>query len=195
MTHVDEHRDVLTAADKAAILTEALPYIRRFRGKVVVVKYGGNAIDDDSAIAEFARDIVLMHSVGMQPVVVHGGGPQIGDLMDRLGKTPEFRDGLQSNHPGELPDDPAEAFEVRRGWQRTLARDGWAAPGWPGEWGGRDATISQLVIGHYAPSRVPPIGTLPSMLPTIGELVVWGMLCAGAWRARVAVPDRYVSVQ
>jgi acetylglutamate kinase len=86
---------VLSAEGKAAILVEALPYIRRFAGKVVVVKYGGNAIDDESAIPEFARDIVLMHAVGMRPVVVHGGGPQIGDLMDRLGKTPEFRDGLR----------------------------------------------------------------------------------------------------
>ena len=88
-------RHSLTATDKAAILIEALPYIRRFSEKVVVVKYGGNAIDDDNAIAEFARDVVLMHTVGMRPVVVHGGGPQIGELMDRLGKTPEFRDGLR----------------------------------------------------------------------------------------------------
>ena len=94
MTKTDDTH-VLSATDKAAILIEALPYIRRFRSKIVVVKYGGNAIDDDTAIAEFARDIVLMHAVGMQPVVVHGGGPQIGDLMDRLGKTPEFRDGLR----------------------------------------------------------------------------------------------------
>src|SRR5207302_7379547 len=71
------------------------PYIRRFWGKVVVVKYGGNAIGDDAALQDFADDVVLMRSVGMQPVVVHGGGPQIGDLMSRLGKVPEFRDGLR----------------------------------------------------------------------------------------------------
>src|SRR5438105_674233 len=88
-------QDTRNAGDKAAILIEALPYIRRFAGKVIVVKYGGNAIDDERAITEFARDVVLMHAVGMRPVVVHGGGPQIGDLMDRLGKTPEFRDGLR----------------------------------------------------------------------------------------------------
>ena len=85
----------LDAAAKAAVLAEALPYIRRFAGKVVVVKYGGNAIGDDAAIARFAEDIVLMRAVGMRPVVVHGGGPQIGDLMRRLGKEPEFRDGLR----------------------------------------------------------------------------------------------------
>jgi acetylglutamate kinase len=85
----------VNAHDKAAVLVESLPYIRRFWGKVVVVKYGGNAIGDDAALASFAQDVVLMRSVGMRPVVVHGGGPQIGDLMRRLGKQPEFRDGLR----------------------------------------------------------------------------------------------------
>ncbi|MGH9278220.1 MAG: acetylglutamate kinase [Acidimicrobiales bacterium] len=84
-----------TAEDKAAILAEALPYIRRFWGKVVVVKYGGSAMDDEGLAALFAQDVVLMRSVGMRPVVVHGGGPQIGALMARLGKVPEFRDGLR----------------------------------------------------------------------------------------------------
>jgi acetylglutamate kinase len=86
------------ATEKAAVLVEALPYIRRFTGTTVVVKYGGNALadtDGDDALAVFAQDIVLMHAVGMRPVVVHGGGPQISDLMARLGKVPEFRDGLR----------------------------------------------------------------------------------------------------
>ena len=81
--------------EKAQVLADALPYIRRFWGKVVVVKYGGNAIGDDTSLREFAHDVVLMRSVGMRPVVVHGGGPQIGDLMSRLGKETEFRDGLR----------------------------------------------------------------------------------------------------
>jgi acetylglutamate kinase len=85
----------LDAGAKAEILVEALPYIRRFWHKVVVVKYGGNALGDGSALADFATDIVLMRSVGMRPLVVHGGGPQIGDLMSRLGKQPEFRQGLR----------------------------------------------------------------------------------------------------
>ncbi len=86
---------VLDAAARAAVLVEALPYIQRFRGAVVVVKYGGNAMVDPSLAARFAEDVVLMRSVGLRPVVVHGGGPQIGHLMDRLGKVPEFRDGLR----------------------------------------------------------------------------------------------------
>jgi acetylglutamate kinase len=85
--------------DKAAILAEALPYIRRFHGKVVVVKYGGNVMGEATSGGEeldlFAQDVVLMRSVGMRPVVVHGGGPQIGELMAKLGKVPEFKDGLR----------------------------------------------------------------------------------------------------
>jgi acetylglutamate kinase len=83
---------------KADVLVEALPYIRRFAGKTVVIKYGGNALagaTDGDALALFAQDVVLMHAVGIRPVVVHGGGPQISDLMRRLGKTTEFRNGLR----------------------------------------------------------------------------------------------------
>lgn len=86
------------AAERADVLVEALPYIQRFAGKVVVVKYGGNALagaSDDHALALFAEDLVLMRAVGMRPVVVHGGGPQISDLMQRLGKQTEFRNGLR----------------------------------------------------------------------------------------------------
>ena len=86
---------VLDAAAKAEILVEALPYIRRFWEKVVVVKYGGSALGGGSNLGDFATDIVLMRSVGMRPLVVHGGGPQIGEMMARLGKQPEFRDGLR----------------------------------------------------------------------------------------------------
>ena len=80
---------------RARALLEALPYIRRFRGAVVVVKYGGHAMTDPALAASFARDIVLVRSVGLHPVVVHGGGPQIGEHLRRLGKQSEFRDGLR----------------------------------------------------------------------------------------------------
>jgi len=86
---------VADAGEKAAILAEALPYIREFSGKTVVVKYGGHAMDDPTLADLFAQDVVLMRLVGMNPVVVHGGGPQISDLMRRLGKEPEFVDGLR----------------------------------------------------------------------------------------------------
>jgi acetylglutamate kinase len=77
------------------VLIEALPYIRQFWGTTIVVKYGGNAMTDPVLAETFAADIVLLRSVGIQVVVVHGGGPQIGDLMGRLGKQSEFRDGLR----------------------------------------------------------------------------------------------------
>ena len=83
------------ASERAAVLVEALPYIQRFHGRTVVVKLGGNAMVDDALAVSFAQDIVLMHSVGIRPVVVHGGGPQISELMERLGKVPEFRGGLR----------------------------------------------------------------------------------------------------
>jgi acetylglutamate kinase len=90
----------VSAEDTAALLVEALPYIRRFQGSVVVVKYGGNALahggeaaSETEAIARFAEDVALVRSVGIRPVVVHGGGPQIGELLGRLGKPTEFRDG------------------------------------------------------------------------------------------------------
>ena len=86
--------------DQAAgtLLIQALPYIQKFLGKIVVVKYGGNALagaSDGFATSTFAQDIALMHAVGIKPVVVHGGGPQISAMMERLGKKPEFRDGLR----------------------------------------------------------------------------------------------------
>jgi acetylglutamate kinase len=77
------------------VLVEALPYIREFRGSTVVVKFGGNAMIDDALVQSFADDVVLLHSLGIRPVVVHGGGPQIGDVMERFGKEPEFLDGLR----------------------------------------------------------------------------------------------------
>ncbi len=74
----------------ARTLSEALPYLQRYTGAIVVVKFGGNAMGDDDAMAEFARDIVLMRQVGLNPVVVHGGGPMINDLLGRLGIQSEF---------------------------------------------------------------------------------------------------------
>ena len=75
------------------VLLQALPYIERFRGAVVVVKFGGNAMSSPELFEDFAKDVVMMHRVGMRPVVVHGGGPQIGDWLRRMGKTSEFVDG------------------------------------------------------------------------------------------------------
>jgi len=89
-------RKAISAGEvRAEVLVEALPYIQRFRGAVVVVKYGGNAMVDAELAWAVAADVVLLRAVGLRPVVVHGGGPQISDLMKRLGMVPEFRDGLR----------------------------------------------------------------------------------------------------
>jgi acetylglutamate kinase len=87
--------DLANAQNIARVLTEALPYIRRFHGKTLVIKYGGNAMANDQTLHSFARDIVLMKAVGMNPVVVHGAGPQIGAHLEKLGKTSTFIEGLR----------------------------------------------------------------------------------------------------
>ena len=84
-----------TASQIAAVLTESLPYITRFTGKTMVIKYGGNAMVEESLKKNFARDIVLMKLVGMNPIVVHGGGPQIGDLLERLNIESRFVNGMR----------------------------------------------------------------------------------------------------
>src|SRR3990170_3043767 len=84
-----------SAKDRARVLTEALPYIQRFHGKTVVIKYGGNAMVDDELKKGFARDVVLMKLVGINPVVVHGGGPQIGKLLEKIGKESRFVEGMR----------------------------------------------------------------------------------------------------
>ena len=83
------------ATEVAQVLSEALPYIQKFAGRTIVVKYGGNAMTDENLKASFARDIVLMQAVGMRPIVVHGGGPQIGELLERLNIESKFIDGMR----------------------------------------------------------------------------------------------------
>lgn len=83
------------AINTAEVLSEALPYIQRFAGKTIVVKYGGNAMTEETLKNSFARDIVLLKQVGLQPIIVHGGGPQIGALLNKLGKESKFVDGIR----------------------------------------------------------------------------------------------------
>nr|WP_231920427.1 acetylglutamate kinase [Microlunatus soli] len=96
----------LSLVEKASILTEALPWLETYAGKTVVIKYGGNAMIDEDLKAAFAQDIVFMKRCGVHPVVVHGGGPQISAMLDRLGITSEFKGGLRVTSP--------EAMEIVR---------------------------------------------------------------------------------
>ncbi|NCA27230.1 MAG: acetylglutamate kinase, partial [Methylophilaceae bacterium] len=84
-----------TSTQKAQTLAEALPYIKRFFDKTIVIKYGGNAMTDPQLKESFASDVVLLKLVGMNPVVVHGGGPQINEMLDKLGKKGEFIQGMR----------------------------------------------------------------------------------------------------
>ena len=92
----------LTAAQKATVLVEALPWLQRFHGAIVVIKYGGNAMVDDELKRAFAQDVVFLRSAGLKPVVVHGGGPQISQMLRRLGIESEFRGGLRVTSPEAL---------------------------------------------------------------------------------------------
>ena len=85
----------LTNSERAEVLTQALPYIKRYNGEIVVIKYGGNAMINEQLKQQVMEDIVLLWLIGVKVVLVHGGGPEINDLMDRLGKKPEFVDGLR----------------------------------------------------------------------------------------------------
>lgn len=96
-----------TLVDKAKVLTEALPYMRRFLGRTIVIKYGGHAMTDDALRSSFAVDVVLLKYIGVRPVIVHGGGPQIGATLDRLGKKSTFIDGLRVTD-----DDTMEVVEM-----------------------------------------------------------------------------------
>ena len=89
------NKEIQNARGIAEVLTEALPYIKRFNGKTIVIKYGGNAMTDDALKNSFARDVVLMKLVGMNPLIVHGGGPQIGRLLERTGKESRFFEGMR----------------------------------------------------------------------------------------------------
>ncbi len=151
-----------TAHEKAHILAEALPYMREFSGKTVVVKYGGNAMDTPELADLFARDVVLMHLVGMHPVIVHGGGPQISDLMRRLGKEPEFVDGLRVTD-AETVDIARMALvgKVNREVVSSLNRHGSFAVGLSGEDAGlltvtqRDERLGFVGdVSHVDPSIV-----------------------------------------
>lgn len=163
----------LDPAVRAEILAEALPYIRRFWGKVVVVKHGGHAISPsvgrpgestgEATLAGFAQDVVLMSSVGMRPVVVHGGGPQIGDLMARLGKEPEFRNGLRVTDADTL--DIARMVlvgKVNRDIVGAINVHGPLAVGLSGEDAG-------LITASAHPDELGFVGEVTAVNPTILE--------------------------
>ncbi|WP_280567758.1 acetylglutamate kinase [Chromohalobacter sp. 296-RDG] len=138
------------------ILSEALPYIQRFSGKTVVVKYGGNAMTEDPLIDSFARDMVLMKEVGINPVVVHGGGPQIGDLLERLNIESRFVGGMRVTDAETM--DVVEMVLgglVNKSIVNLINRSGGKAIGLTGK-DGAQITARQLRVEHQSPEMTAP---------------------------------------
>jgi acetylglutamate kinase len=158
------------ASERAGLLVEALPYIRRFLGSTIVVKYGGNAMVDDDLAARFAEDVVLVQAVGIRVVVVHGGGPQIGELMGRLGKVPEFRDGLRVTDAETL--DIARMVlvgKVNRDIVSSINHHGPLAVGLSGEDAG-------LITAHERSPELGFVGDVAAVNPTILHRLLAGNL-------------------
>jgi len=146
--------------EKANVLVEALPYIKKFRGKTVVMKYGGHAMEDERLRESFCRDVVLLKYVGLNPVVVHGGGPQIGQLLERLGIKSRFVNGLRVTD-----DETMKAVEMVLGGQvnkeivRLIGRVGGRAVGLSGKDGGlaiarRIGPVNGVDVGNVGEVQV-----------------------------------------
>ena len=140
-----------SALNVAQVLTEALPYIQRFTGKTVVVKFGGNAMVDPALHDSFARDIVLMKLVGMNPVVVHGGGPQIGSLLEKLNIKTEFVDGMRVTDAETM--DVVEMVlggSVNKEIVASINRNGGKAVGVTGK-DGQLIRARKMTVNRYSP--------------------------------------------
>ena len=148
-----------SASNIARVLTEALPYIQRFSGQTMVVKYGGNAMIDPALQESFARDIVLLKAVGVNPIVVHGGGPQIGQLLDKLGIKSHFVDGMRVTDSATM--DVVEMVlggSVNKGIVSAINRNGGKAIGVTGKDGqlirARKLTVTRDSPGLQAPEII-----------------------------------------
>lgn len=144
------------AMNIANVLTEALPYIQRFTGKTIVIKFGGNAMIDEQLQNSFARDIVLMKLVGMNPVVVHGGGPQIGDLLQKLNIKSEFISGMRVTDSATM--DVVEMVlggNVNKQIVSLINRNGGQAIGLTGK-DGKLIRAKKLTVSHKTPEMQAP---------------------------------------
>ena len=152
------------AEEKARVLIEALPYIRAFSGKRVVIKYGGAAMERADLKDAFALDVVLMRYVGMLPVVVHGGGPQIGQAMERAGLTPRFVNGLRVTDPATMRIvETVLVGEINQGIVTLINRHGGAAVGLSGKDG-------RLIRARKSAPVTPKGGGAPVDLGLVGEV-------------------------
>nr|UOZ96974.1 Acetylglutamate kinase [Cupriavidus sp.] len=151
--------DLQHTRQKAAILAEALPYIRRFHGKTIVVKYGGNAMTDEALKQSFAHDVVLLKLVGINLVVVHGGGPQIEELLGRVGKKGEFVQGMRVTDAETM--DIVEmvlAGKVNKEIVELINHAGGKAVGLTGQDGGLIRARKLMLSAQDAPEQMLDIG-------------------------------------
>jgi acetylglutamate kinase len=161
----------ITASQKVAILAEAMPYIRRFHGKTIVVKYGGNAMTDETLKRSFAQDVVMLRLVGMNPVVVHGGGPQIEQLLSRVGKKGEFVQGMRVTDAETM--DIVEmvlAGQVNKEIVELINSSGGKAVGLTGQDGGLIHARKMMVASREDPERkidIGQVGEIESIDPSI----------------------------
>ncbi|KFI21373.1 acetylglutamate kinase [Nitrosococcus oceani] len=149
------------AMNIAQVLTESLPYIQRFAGKTVVIKYGGNAMVDDDLKKSFSRDVVLMKLVGINPVVIHGGGPQIGRLLERVGKQSEFIQGMRVTDKETM--DIVEMVlsgQVNKEIVNLINRHGGHAVGLTG----KDGTLIHAEKLHLTQDRDDPTINIPEII-------------------------------
>jgi acetylglutamate kinase len=161
-----------TAADRAKILAEALPYIQRFHGKTIVIKYGGNAMTDEKLKKSFARDVVLLKLVGMNPVVVHGGGPQIDDLLKQLGRKGEFVQGMRVTDAQTM--DVVEMVlggQVNKEIVNLINQHGGRAVGLTGKDGGLIRAKKMLVRGEGDSDEMIDIGQVGEVESIDPEIV------------------------
>lgn len=163
------------AANKAKTLAEALPYIQRFHGKTIVIKYGGNAMTDPALKEGFARDVVLLKVVGMNPVIVHGGGPQIDELLKRVGKKGEFIQGMRVTDAETM--DVVEMVlggQVNKDIVNLINRNGGKAVGLTGKDGGLIRARKMKVRGAAGSDEmvdIGQVGEVESIDPAIVNLL------------------------
>jgi acetylglutamate kinase len=155
----------ITPRDKAEILAQALPYIRRFHGKTIVIKYGGNAMTDPELQADFAEDVVLLKLVGMNPVVVHGGGPQIEQALNRLGKKGEFIQGMRVTDAETM--EVVEwvlAGEVQQDIVGLISQAGGKAVGLTGRDGGLIRARKLKMVDNHDPTKEHDVGQVGDII-------------------------------
>jgi acetylglutamate kinase len=172
MTTASEHSlDHITPRDQAEILAQALPYIRRFHGKTLVIKYGGNAMTDPALQQDFAEDVVLLKLVGMNPIVVHGGGPQIDEALAKVGKKGTFIQGMRVTDDETM--EVVEwvlAGEVQQDIVGLINAAGGKAVGLTGRDGGLIRARKLRMLDHKDPSiehDVGQVGEITSIDPSV----------------------------